>query len=392
MKTRLLIIIGIITLVAISSGVVMWLEYGVVCNKAVLDHLQKYSNLFDENFDGKFAILDIGYPFGVHDLNIQECVQHVLEKRISIKLEPEPELFSLNVGGASYSDFQDAASERLSWITFPSYLPDGISFLGIQKQELGLAYAVFGNSETVGLDGTLQDNIRTGIVVIFFVEGIVSEYEDWDETAQNRAKESPLHSVSKKDNITVLLADGPDDDSVFYRDGRYTINVISNLFDSHELEKIIRSMLIDNKGVLQTELTPEDFGETIVDHFEITLTKNYIEVVEGGEFEHIQVLLWSKDKQDKGKIISVIPNNWRVGVVEDSEEKIKNWLNHDDPTLPSGVDASFFSDGRNMYIEVRNYPSMSIPLGEYNLRAIWSSHQTQEWDSVPFTIVLKSGN
>lgn len=80
MKTRLLIIFTI-TIIAASLGAVMWTEYGVVCSRPVLDHLQKYSNLFDENFDGKFVIHDVGFPFGVHELNIQECVNNVLEKR-----------------------------------------------------------------------------------------------------------------------------------------------------------------------------------------------------------------------------------------------------------------------------------------------------------------------
>ena len=81
MKTKLLIVI-VIAIVASSAGVsIIWMEYGSVCNKPVTDHLQKHSNLFDENFDGEFAMEDIGFPFGVHELNIQECVNHMLEKR-----------------------------------------------------------------------------------------------------------------------------------------------------------------------------------------------------------------------------------------------------------------------------------------------------------------------
>nr|MCH9657249.1 hypothetical protein [archaeon] len=53
---------------------------GAVCNKPVTDHLQKHSNLFDENFDGIFSMESIGLPFGVSELSIQECVNHVLEK------------------------------------------------------------------------------------------------------------------------------------------------------------------------------------------------------------------------------------------------------------------------------------------------------------------------
>ncbi|WP_016940284.1 hypothetical protein [Candidatus Nitrosopumilus sediminis] len=49
MKTRLLGIVGISTLFVISTSVVLWSEYGMVCNNAVVAHLQEYSNLFDEN-------------------------------------------------------------------------------------------------------------------------------------------------------------------------------------------------------------------------------------------------------------------------------------------------------------------------------------------------------
>ena len=81
MKTSVLIIV-VIAIIASSAGAsITWMEYGTVCNKPVTDHLQKRSNLFDENFDGAFAMKDIGFPFGVHELNIQECVNHILEKR-----------------------------------------------------------------------------------------------------------------------------------------------------------------------------------------------------------------------------------------------------------------------------------------------------------------------
>jgi len=81
MKTRLLIIIAI-AIIASSAGVaIIWTEYGSVCNKPVTDHLQKYSNLFDEDFDGTFSMEWISLPFGVNESNIQECVNHVLEKR-----------------------------------------------------------------------------------------------------------------------------------------------------------------------------------------------------------------------------------------------------------------------------------------------------------------------
>jgi hypothetical protein len=90
MKTKLLIIIGISSLFVISTSVVLWPEYGMVCNNAVTTHLQKYSNLFDENTTKEtYGIEEIGLPFGVHPGNMKECVDSVLEKRASIGLENE---------------------------------------------------------------------------------------------------------------------------------------------------------------------------------------------------------------------------------------------------------------------------------------------------------------
>ncbi len=81
MKTRLLLIIGIISIIVVSIFTVMWPEYGMVCNNAVVEHLQKYSNLFDENTTHQtYGILEIGYPFGVYSWNVKECVDFVLEK------------------------------------------------------------------------------------------------------------------------------------------------------------------------------------------------------------------------------------------------------------------------------------------------------------------------
>lgn len=77
----------IVTLIVISIATVMWMEYGVVCNKSVLDHLHKYSNLFDDSFDGEYTILDIGLPFGVTPMSLDECVDFIIEERPVRELE-----------------------------------------------------------------------------------------------------------------------------------------------------------------------------------------------------------------------------------------------------------------------------------------------------------------
>ncbi len=82
MKSRLLIIIGLIAILTISIGAVLWPEYGMVCNNAVVQHLQKYSNVFGDDITyDTYGIEEIGYPFGVHGLNVKECVDSILEKR-----------------------------------------------------------------------------------------------------------------------------------------------------------------------------------------------------------------------------------------------------------------------------------------------------------------------
>ena len=86
MKAKFLIVV-ITTIIVISASVsVIWMEYGAVCNKPVTDHLKKYSNLFDGDFDGKFSMESIGLPFGVTEHSIQECVNQTLEKRLKDKI------------------------------------------------------------------------------------------------------------------------------------------------------------------------------------------------------------------------------------------------------------------------------------------------------------------
>ena len=59
-----------------------------VCDKQILEHLSRYSNLFDEKFDGNYLIKHIGLPDGVTKEKFEECVEFILEKRIE-ELENE---------------------------------------------------------------------------------------------------------------------------------------------------------------------------------------------------------------------------------------------------------------------------------------------------------------
>lgn len=82
MKVRLIIIAGIFSMLLIPTIHFLWIEYGMVCNNAVTEHLQEYSNLFDENTTHEtYGINEIGLPFGVHLGNLQECIDHTLKQR-----------------------------------------------------------------------------------------------------------------------------------------------------------------------------------------------------------------------------------------------------------------------------------------------------------------------
>ncbi|MCH7561913.1 MAG: hypothetical protein IIC67_11240 [Thaumarchaeota archaeon] len=84
--------------------------YNIGCDKPILEHLLKYSNLLDEEFNGKYAIEDIGLPDGVSIEKFEECVDFILEQRTTIELEnTEPELeieklgnFTLTVSNQSF--------------------------------------------------------------------------------------------------------------------------------------------------------------------------------------------------------------------------------------------------------------------------------------------------
>ncbi len=63
--------------------------YELGCNELILEHLIKYSNLLDEEFDGIYYLDHIGLPDGVSVEKFEECVDIIFEKRISVELENE---------------------------------------------------------------------------------------------------------------------------------------------------------------------------------------------------------------------------------------------------------------------------------------------------------------
>lgn len=66
----------------------LWQDYGMVCNNAVVEHLDKYSNVFESSVTyNNYSLESIGFPFGVHGLNLKECVDFTIEQRISMNIE-----------------------------------------------------------------------------------------------------------------------------------------------------------------------------------------------------------------------------------------------------------------------------------------------------------------
>ena len=63
--------------------------YELGCTELILEHLIKYSNLLDEEFDGIYYLDHIGLPDGVSVEKFEECVDIIFEKRISVELENE---------------------------------------------------------------------------------------------------------------------------------------------------------------------------------------------------------------------------------------------------------------------------------------------------------------
>ena len=63
-----------------------WCDYeelnNMGCDQPILEHLAKYSNLLDEEFNGKYLMQDIGLSDGMSVEKFNECVDFIYEKRV----------------------------------------------------------------------------------------------------------------------------------------------------------------------------------------------------------------------------------------------------------------------------------------------------------------------
>ena len=102
------------------------------CGKPILDHLAKYSTLFDEEFDGTYFIDAIGLPDGITQEKFEECVDTIYQLRISShfeKLLTENQIGSpkdlvvkraISIGGDPACGIAVDDSEKLHWFAVDS--------------------------------------------------------------------------------------------------------------------------------------------------------------------------------------------------------------------------------------------------------------------------------
>lgn len=84
--------------------------YNLGCDDPILQHLVKYSNLLDEEFDGVYGIEDIGLPDGVSKEKFEECVQIIYEMRL-------PSHANLNISKVRVENF---CTEK-PWICYGTF-------------------------------------------------------------------------------------------------------------------------------------------------------------------------------------------------------------------------------------------------------------------------------
>jgi len=122
--------------------------YKMGCNQQILEHISKYTNLLDENFDGIFSREWISLPDGISEEKYQECIDFIYEQRSSVEIEKTE---SENIEPESEERFQGTVkvegemAEKICKIVghdcIPYYIgnpqPDGSLMVGITVSEAG---------------------------------------------------------------------------------------------------------------------------------------------------------------------------------------------------------------------------------------------------------------
>lgn len=155
---------------------------------------------------------------------------------------PPPELIELR--GEKNNSFAEAIKSR-DWIREPAYLPENYSLKEIRSnEEQGTGFevlAVFGD-RTMEIRDTVEENVDTGIVISYFVDGVSV---DWEEHVNKMiAKKPELRNKSFVDGILIYTTESSDGiNRAYYRDGVNTWVAMSSIESVDELTKILRSTI-----------------------------------------------------------------------------------------------------------------------------------------------------
>lgn len=160
--------------------------YSIGCDKRILAHLAKYSNLLDEDYDGNYFINEIGLPDGISKEKFQECVDFIIEKRLPSSQDyffsrinmtnactSEPSIcygtFSNNTSVRVKCDFPIHGCGPIHFGSSPVFpvIKDGISFdvnfsiKGGAVKEITFSNTT--NSLLVIIDSSMQGNLTLNI-------------------------------------------------------------------------------------------------------------------------------------------------------------------------------------------------------------------------------------
>lgn len=115
------------------------------CNRTMLEHIYKHTNLLDEYFDGTYFQDFVGLPYGVSEKEYEKCADSIFEKRKHISESRETESFSIVEGtkiqleGVIVDMRLDSAHQYSLFTNDPRYTfstdSNGITLVGIHNED-----------------------------------------------------------------------------------------------------------------------------------------------------------------------------------------------------------------------------------------------------------------
>ena len=117
--------------------------YRLGCDQPIFAHLAKYSNLLDEEFNGKYAMEDIGLSDDASVEKFNECVDFIYEKRTSVELE-ESEIDRRRIGWTPAFEYHRVQINGTSASQVCSFLeiscPETPTFDAINRHDKNYTY------------------------------------------------------------------------------------------------------------------------------------------------------------------------------------------------------------------------------------------------------------